>query len=634
MEYLSLLNEQQREAVTAPPGPIAVLAGAGSGKTRVLTYRILHLIRAGTPPEEILAVTFTNKAAREMLERVRVLIAEEKVEREPIVTTFHSLGVRLLREFHREAGLPKYFSIYDRADSIKIIKTIFSEMDIDEKQIEPRAVLSKISKEKGEGRGPEALLSARSSGLFLKTVAHVWERYERALTEAGALDFDDLLIRPLTLLRTHEKVRDTLERRFSHLLIDEYQDTNNTQSSLAHLLARRHRSIFVVGDIDQNIYSWRGATIEHLLSFEEVYPGARIILLEQNYRSTKTIVDSAQAVIEKNVRRKEKGAFTENKAGEPIRLFVCSTETEEARLVATLCRERMEEGEDPGTIAVLYRTNFQSRVLEEAMLHAEVPYQVLGTKFFDRKEVKDVLAYARLIVLGEGNTVDLSRVLNVPARGIGKVTQLAVLEKRVDSLAPSARRKVEGFFALIETMRRATATLPPSKALRYILSASGIEEEYEKGGDEAHERLENIRELVTLAGKHDTTIGHEGLMLLLEEVALVGEQDTMKDASAGVKLMTVHAAKGLEFRTVFVTGLEEGLFPHDRSTPDDDEEEERRLFYVALTRAHENVFLSCARTRRIYGTTHEAYPSSFIADIPQNHLRIEDGDASSEYVIT
>ena len=635
MNYLEGLNQRQKEAVTAPVGPVAVLAGAGSGKTRVLTHRILHVIHEGAAPQEILAVTFTNKAAKEMGERVNTLLesipGHSTSDASPVITTFHSLGVRLLREFYKEAGLKKFFAIHDRADSMKIIKTIVKDMGLDEKHTEPKTILSKISKLKGERKTYEDILQSRSSSFFLRTTGEVWFRYERELKRQGALDFDDLLLKPLTLLEQNEQVRSTLQQRFKHILIDEYQDTNGVQSTLANILAAKHRSIFVVGDIDQNIYSWRGATIEHLLSFEETYPDAKTIILEQNYRSTKTIVSAAQAVIEKNVRRKDKYAFTENEDGNPLTLLVCSSEGDEARTVASLCQSHIVEGGDPGDIAVLYRTNFQSRVLEEAMLAQGVPYQVLGTKFFDRKEVKDLLSYVRLALMPE-SSVDLARVINTPARGIGKVTQLAVLQNKIEELGPSPKRKVENFFAMMEHIRQKVASDTPSNVLRFVIDITGLGKEYEKGGEDAQERLENIKELVTLSTRFDHEGGEAGLLRLLEEAALISDQDTMKEASAGVKLMTIHAAKGLEFGTVFITGLEEGLFPHERDEQDDDEEE-RRLFYVALTRAHKDVYLSMARVRRIYGTEYQTEPSSFISDIPHSHVHIEDGDQYGEPVI-
>lgn len=635
MHYLEGLNPRQREAVVAPVGPIAVLAGAGSGKTRVLTHRILHLLHEGVLPHEILAVTFTNKAAKEMLERVVHLIEKDpelgRLESRPLVTTFHAFGVRMLREFHREAGLSKYFPIYDRADSMKLIKGIVADMGLDEKHTDPKMILSKISREKGEGKTPEDILGSRSSSFFLRTTGEVWSRYEGALKKEGALDFDDLLQKPVRLLKENETVRTVLQNRFKHILIDEYQDTNGVQSTLANILALKHKSIFVVGDIDQNIYSWRGATIEHLLSFEETYPDAKTIILEQNYRSTKTIVDAAQAVIEKNVRRKEKHAFTTNEDGDPMKLLVCSSEGDEARMVATQCREYIEDGGNPGDIAVLYRTNFQSRVLEEAFLHMGIPYQVLGTKFFDRKEVKDLLAYLRLALMPE-SSVDIARIINVPARGIGKVTQLAVLQGKTEELAAGPRRKVDDFFRMMDRIRTDMEGKKTSDIVRYVIDISGLAKQYEKGGEDNEERLQNLKELASVASQYDMHVGQEGIMKLLEDAALMGEQDSMKDQSAGVKLMTIHAAKGLEFPLVFITGLEEGLFPHERDHQDDDEEE-RRLFYVAITRAHKRVFLSLARSRRLYGTLYATEPSSFISDIPEAHLVIEDGDTYGLHTI-
>ena len=632
------LNHKQHEAVTAPAGPLMVLAGAGSGKTRVLTHRIEHLIVQGTPPEKILALTFTNKAAKEMRERVAQLVTTSatgnRYDTLPLVTTFHSFGVRILREFHREVHLKKYFPIYDRSDSMRIVKNILKDMDIDTRHIEPRTLLSKISKEKGRGTTPEAILEKRSSSYFIRTFGEVWHRYEQTLKNEGAVDFDDLIMKTLNLLRKNEVVRQTLQQRFDHLLLDEYQDTNVAQADIAYLLAARHQSITVVGDIDQNIYSWRGAHIGNILSFEEQYPGARVVVLEQNYRSTKTIVDVANTVIEKNVYRREKYSFTENEAGNPIHLFVCENENTEAQTIAQTCQNHIAKGEKPGSIAILYRTNFQSRVLEDALLHAQVPYQVLGTKFFDRKEVKDVLAYVRLALIPE-SMADIARIINVPARGIGKVTQLAVLSGKTKELSATAQAKVCNFYTKIETMRAKIKNSTPSSALVFVIQESGLETLYQTHSEEDTARLENMRELVSVAKKYDHLRGEEGLLQLLDDATLMGEQDSMKDETAGIKLMTIHAAKGLEFDTVFITGCEEGLFPHERSETlkDEDREEERRLFYVALTRAHKQVYLSLAQTRTLYGSMYATEPSSFIEDIPHDKLTVEQGITAHEKII-
>ena len=627
MNYLEGLNPAQHDAVVAPAAPTVVLAGAGSGKTRVLTHRILHLIKNGAVPHRILAVTFTNKAAKEMRERVESLIKKHasgySTDGLPTVTTFHALGVRILREFYKEAHLGKYFPIYDRADSMRIVKQAFKELDVDPKQIDPRTILGAISKEKGEGKVASDIIGSETHSYFKRILGEVWYRYEQTLTKERACDFDDLLMKPLKLLRENEFVRKTLQERYDHLLIDEYQDTNTAQAAIAELLVAHHQSIFVVGDIDQNIYSWRGATIANLLSFEETYPDAKLIVLEQNYRSTNTIVQAAQAVIEKNTQRREKTAFTDNPPGDMVDILICSSEGEEAQSIATRCKELLEE--DPeASIAILYRTNFQSRALEEAMLREQVPYQVLGTKFFDRKEVKDLISYIRLALHPESQA-DIARIINTPTRGIGKVTQLAVLSDKMAELGASPRQKVDTFFGLIERIREYIPTHKASESIAYALKESGLEELYTSKSSDDEERLENLRELVSLATKHDHLEGTAGLQELLDEAALLGEQDTMKDAATGVKMMTVHAAKGLEFETVFVTGLEEGLFPHERDD-EVDAEEERRLFYVALTRAHSKVFLTLARTRRLYGTLYATVPSSFINDIPPQYVQVEDGD--------
>jgi DNA helicase-2/ATP-dependent DNA helicase PcrA len=589
------------------------VAGAGAGKTKTITHRIAHLIETGVPAHHILALTFTNKAAGEMRERVRGLLAGRSGM--PLLTTFHSLGVRLLREFHAEAGVSRNFSIWDRDDSMRALKGILAKLDSD---TAPKSVLAAISRQKGDGvSGAE--YAEQAVGYRQQLVARAWDLYEQALAAEGALDFDDLLLRTLRLLREKSAVRSLLQDRWRYLTIDEYQDTNRAQYEMARLLAGERRNICVVGDTDQNIYSWRGADIEHLLGFEVAFPGTKVVVLEQNYRSTRTILSAANSVIAKNVRRKEKNLFTENATGDPIVVYGAQNEVDEAWFVAQSAAQLIEKGVKPAEIAVLYRENFQSRVLEEAFLHLSVPYRVLGTRFFERKEVKDVLSYVRG-ALNPKSRVDIARIIATPPRGIGKTT-LEKMFSGSDAVLPvAARGKVQAFRTTLEAIRRACETVPASEVLRFTIEASGVEAWLKKDAEEGAERLGNVHELVNLATKYDDAPPPQGIERLLEEAALQSEQDELtvgaqRGEQTAVSLMTVHASKGLEFDAVFVTGLEQGLFPSQHESDERDPEEERRLFYVAVTRAGKRLSLSYARERMKYGSREHALPSEFFEDI-------------------
>ncbi len=608
VQYLNGLNEPQKEAVQHTDGPLLILAGAGAGKTKTITHRIAHLIESGVAPYRILAVTFTNKAAGEMRERVRLLVPAGRGT--PLVATFHSLGVRILREFGGEAKAPKNFVIWDRDDSMRALKRILESQD---ETMPPRAALARISREKGAGLTPEEF-AKQAKNFREHAVARAWQLYEKTLEDEGALDFDDLLSRTLRLLREHQGVRELLQERWTHLTIDEYQDTNAAQYEIARLLAGERRNLCVVGDIDQNIYSWRGADIEHLLRFEEAFPGTKVVTLEQNYRSTNTILTAANAIIEKNVRRKPKRLFTEKETGEPIALYGGINEIDEAWYIAQMCAELLESGIRPREVAVLYRENFQSRALEEAMLAASIPYRVLGVRFFDRKEVKDTLSYLRA-ALNPKSRNDILRVAATPARGIGAKTVEKMLLGLNNELPSAAARKVAAFKETLVKIKSAIEMLPASEAVRYTLEESGLAKMYESGGDEGMERLENVRELVNFAIRYDFEKPPLGIEKLLEEAALQSEQDQLDERADAVSLMTVHASKGLEFDAVFVTGLEQGLFPWTKEDENRDPEEERRLFYVALTRARKRLFLTFASSRLKYGSREHTIPSEFLDDI-------------------
>ncbi len=635
MDHLEGLNEAQKNAVLTTSGALLVLAGAGSGKTRVITHRIMHLIQGGVPPERILALTFTNKAAKEMRERVIHLLHNHRgterasIDAVPLVTTFHSLGVRMLREHHEVFGLRKQFTIYDRSDSTSAVKKALERAGYDPKQFEPRRILGMISRAKGDAVTQNDY--AGSTRTYPERVASdVWKHYEEILKEEHALDFDDLLSKTLSMLKSHPTILEAYRTRFEYVHIDEYQDTNRVQYEIARLIVGDRANLCVVGDVDQNIYSWRGADIKNILQFERHFPQTKIIMLEENYRSTQTIIAASNDIIEKNINRPAKKVFTKNHPGELISLYAALGGQEEAEYVALTAKDLVKNGVAPSEIAVLFRTNFQSRVLEEAFINYDVPYQMLGTKFFERKEVKDMLSFLRY-AMNPNSTNDLVRIINSPSRGIGKVTLLKIVEGRIEDLPQKTREKVDGFYRIIADIKTYAETHPVHETLTFIMKHTGIEAEYKKDGEEGLERLENIRELVSLGTKYREYEPLEAIEHLLEDSALGSDQDELKDKEEfdAVRLMTIHSAKGLEFPYVFITGLEEGLFPHERLGDEGvDEEEERRLFYVALTRAKKKVFLSYAHMRTIFGSQRVNAPSSFLHDIRSELLESSNPEES------
>ena len=631
------LNGSQRKAVDTTEGPLLVLAGAGAGKTKTITYRILNLIQKGVAPENILAVTFTNKAAKEMGDRILKLLGEERtvnrpvsIEGRPFVSTFHGLGAYIIKENFREVGIKKHFSIYDRTDSKRVVKEALEKNNYNPKEFDPAKILGVISREKGNFVTAEDYFSNISGGYFEDIVAQVWQDYEVALKKENALDFDDLILVSAKLLQK-EEIRKVYGERWKYLHIDEYQDTNKVQYQIAEAIAHDHQNICAVGDIDQNIYSWRGANIKNILNFEKDYKGAKLVVLEENYRSTQTILAVANKIIEKNKFRKEKILVTRNGVGEKVGTFEALTENHEAQFVVEKVKELKEKGVALSEIAVLYRANFQSRVLEEEFLAKGVEYHVLGTRFFERKEVKDILAFLRFCLNPESIS-DLKRIINVPPRGIGKTTLLKIVENKEDSLPPAMKIKMNSFRELLRRIKNFALQNPPSKTILYIAEEVGLNKNLEKS-EEGIERIENIKELAVLASRYDKMFHEEdgtknwenGIEKLLEDTSLVSDQDSDKEDKEAVRLMTVHASKGLEFGYVFVTGLEEGLFPHNRdeSLSEEDSEEERRLFYVAVTRAKKKLFLSYAQTRTIFGSRGVNIPSEFILEIPDEFIERE-----------
>jgi len=630
-------------------GPLLVLAGAGAGKTKTITYRILNLIQKGVALENILAVTFTNKAAKEMEERISKLLEETaelnrpvSMAGKPFVSTFHGLGAFIIKENFREAGVKRHFSIYDREDSRRAVKEALQNNGYDPKQFEPGKILSVISREKGNSVFADEYFNFAGGEYFGGIVAKVWQDYEAILRRENALDFDDLLSVAARLLQK-EEIRKIYSERWKYVLIDEYQDTNRVQYQITEAIVRDHKNICAVGDIDQNIYSWRGANIRNILSFEKDYKNAKLVVLEENYRSTKTILAVANRIIEKNKFRREKVLVTKNAAGERVGIFEALTENHEAQFVVEKVKELRKNRVDLSEIAVLYRANFQSRVLEEEFLAQNVPYQVLGTRFYERKEIKDILAFLRFCINPE-STSDLKRIINVPPRGIGKTTLLKIVEEKEESLPAGMKAKLINFRNLLRRIKNFAMQNPPSKTILFIAEETGLNKKFENppaGGEEELERVENIKELSVLASRYDKMFKEnegeknweEGIEKLLEDTALASDQDSLtaqadeKKEKEGVRLMTVHASKGLEFSYVFVTGLEEGLFPHDRdndeNVSEEEAEEERRLFYVAVTRAKKKLFLSYAQTRTIFGNRGVNIPSEFVLEIPDEYLERE-----------
>lgn len=627
MNYLDTLNPEQKKAVLETEGPVLIVAGAGAGKTKTLTSRILHLIVNGVPPENILAITFTNKAAREMKDRVRDLLSKElrQSRQTPFVSTFHSLGVQIIKENAEILKLPRHFNIFDTADSKKALKDVLTDLGIDPKEHLDK-VRHIISREKGRGTTASEFSERGAYDFSSELVKKAWPRYEDKLKAEHALDFDDLLLKSLKILEKFPDILDTYQERFKYIHIDEYQDTNKVQNSIVELLARKYQNICVVGDTDQNIYSWRGAEIKNMLHFEKTYPRVQTFFLEQNYRSTKNILAVANTIIEKNNFRIPKKLFTENVVGEKIGVFEARNEMDEAHFIALKSKELIGNGTRAEDIAVLYRANFQSRVLEEAFLAYGVSYQMIGTKFFERKETKDVLSFIKAS-LNKENVSDFFRVINIPPRGIGKTTIQKILSGKENELPEGTRIKINNFRLMLDDFKEKLITQKISESIKYIIKRTGLEEMYNTGLEEDTDRLENIMELVSFATGYDEEAGEVGLEKFLTDVSLATDQDSISEEKIGVKLMTVHASKGLEFDYVFICGLEAELFPHKKMFESkkggEDSEEERRLFYVALTRAGKKLFLTWARSRTIFGGLEINSPSEFLEDIPSEYTESE-----------
>jgi DNA helicase-2/ATP-dependent DNA helicase PcrA len=623
MNDLSHLNPAQREAVLHTEGPLLIVAGAGAGKTKTLTERIVHLILGGVAPHNILAVTFTNKASGEMRERVEKAIRAQRIDSMPTVTTFHRLGGSIIRDHAGYFGLTKYFSIFDEDDAKSLIKEAMREFGIDPKLLDPKRVKHIISTNKMAGETPDTVAEKVASQAENDAV-RIWRSYEEKLKKSKGVDFDDLIVKAVRLLEKEPTIRAEYQKRWTYLHVDEYQDTNEMEYRMVKLLAGEKKNICVVGDTDQNIYSWRGAKIKNMLHFEKDFPGAHTVFLEQNYRSTSRILEAANAVIIKNTVRLPKNLFTELGTGEKLVRYEGFSETDEAAFIARESEKLIADGIPPEEIAVLFRANFQSRVLEEAFLFSDVPYRVIGTQFFERAEVKDIIAYIRASV-NRDSLADIKRTIGKPARGIGDSSVAKIFAGMRDTLTPRAKNALASYEKILDAIGIAAQNEYPSALVRKVLDLSGLREEYESEGEQGIERIENVGELATLASIYDTLPLGEGVMKFLEDAALRSDSDALAESPEGVRLLTVHASKGLEFRVVFIVGLEEGLFPHERASRSakiEDAEEERRLFYVALTRAKERVYLTHAQSRMIFGSRNISMPSQFLFDIPHELIEL------------
>lgn len=611
-EILEGLNTAQQEAVQTMSGPVLILAGAGSGKTKTLTHRIANLIANGVLPQEILALTFTNKAAREMRERLAHLLGRENsFSFMPWMGTFHSICVKMLRIEAENVGLDKSFVIYDTDDRLALIKRAMKELQINDKNVKPKAVEAYISKAKNEGRMPDEML-ADAYYPNQQQMARVYERYEDMRKKADAVDFDDLLLYVARLLRERKDIRDKWQNRFKHILIDEYQDTNHIQYQIVKLLVNEERNICCVGDDWQSIYSWRGADFTNILNFERDFPGAKVIKLEQNYRSTQNILDAAQKVITKNTQRSDKELFTKAGKGAPITIQQARDEQDEAKWVASTIRKMRRPLSD---FAVLYRTNAQSQAFERAFMDYRIPYKLVGgVRFYDRKEIRDIVAYLHLIV-NPRDIISLTRIINVPARGIGEKSIQKILSGDLEGLTAKTRNAYEKFVDVLAHLREQNAAgVAPAEIIEDLLRKIDYRG-YLNDGDKlkAEERNENLTVLVGEAGQYET------LDEFLADAALMSSADESAGEDA-VTLMTLHAAKGLEFPVVFLVGLEEGLLPHVRSMDEsvEDVEEERRLAYVGMTRAMQELFLTYANSRFMFGGRNYNFPSRFLQDLGYN----------------
>ena len=646
---LAKMNDKQAEAVTTTQGPLLIMAGAGSGKTRVLTHRVAYLIEEqNVNPWNILAITFTNKAAKEMRERIDTLIGEGADE--IWVSTFHALCVRILRRDCEKIGFERSFSIASSSEQKTLMKNILTELNIDTKKFDPRSILSAISNAKNDLLDPKAY-AAKANDAFEEMVAKAYALYQERLQINQAMDFDDLIMKTIELFQSSTPTLEYYQRKFKYIHVDEYQDTNEAQYKLVNLLAKQYRNLCVVGDADQSIYAWRGANMENIMNFESDYPDAKVVKLEQNYRSTKTILQAANEVINNNINRKDKTLWTQNVQGEKIRYYRAQNANDEAYYVVKCIQEKMRtQNRNYGDFAVLYRTNAQSRVMEETFVKANIPYKLVGAhKFYERKEIMDVLAYLRLAA-NPKDSLSFTRVVNEPKRGIGKTSLnklndfanlhgLSLLEAAENVVMTDITRKaateLEKFAQLIRQLNEFEKTANITEMTQKILEATGYKQALEANNSlENQSRLENLEEFLSVTRQFDQEWQPEDeqadpFVDFLADLALVSDQDSVEENPDEVTMMTLHAAKGLEFPVVFLIGLEEGIFPLSRAAFDENElEEERRLAYVGITRAQEELFLTNAISRMLYGRTQSNQVSRFIGEINDELLQLESSTAA------
>ena len=615
------LNEEQLDAVKTTDGPLLVLAGAGSGKTKVLTTRIAYLIESGVEPYNILAITFTNKAAKEMKERVFKLVGEVK---DIQISTFHSFGLYIIKRHYNLLGYERNFTILDGDDSLVLVKNIVKEMGLNTDDYNPKAIRNKISGAKNELVYPEEYEKYAGTD-FEEIVCKVYKKYEERLKNNNSVDFDDLLILPIKLFSVYKDILKMYQERFKYILVDEYQDTNRVQYILVNMLAARYKNICVVGDNDQAIYSWRGSDYRNILNFEKDYPELKSVMLEENYRSTGNILKAANEVIKNNKIRKDKNLWTKHEEGSKIRYHRASDEKDEASYVVKEIKNLLYDGVRREDIAVLYRTNAQSRNIEEAMLRENIPYKVIGSfYFYNRKEIKDLISYLKLIY-NKNDDISLVRIINVPKRGVGDKTisnlsdKSFKLNKCIYDVIETG--KEQEFKKIIEELKENSKDATLTELVDLILDKTGIRKELESEKTvDAEIRLSNLEEFKSITRTYEENSDSPTLEEFLEEISLVADMNEHKNETNVVTLMTVHAAKGLEFDYVFVIGMEEGLFPHLNSMETEDLEEERRLCYVAITRAKKKLWLINAKSRMIYGKHDNYFPSRFISEIPDEYL--------------
>ncbi len=617
---LENLNEKQKEAVLTTEGPVLIIAGAGSGKTKALTHRVAYLIAGGIAPETILAVTFTNKAAEEMAMRVRTLTDNQQptTHNSPFIGTFHAFCVRVLRQEATKLGFAKNFSIFDDDDSLSLIKEVMKELDLNPKQYPAGLISHAISSLKSELIMPDRYEGKDSSEIFPKTLYAIYDRYQKNLKRANAFDFDDLILFVVMLFRQHPEILLYWQNRFHYIHVDEYQDTNTAQYELIKLMAQKYGNIFVIGDDAQSIYGFRNADFRNMLNFEKDWPRARVIMLEENYRSTKRILDAANSVIGHNKNQKEKKLWTENNEGDYIQTITVPNERSEATFIAEEIQNCIASGKKHNDIVVMYRTNAQSRVIEELLIDRGIPYVIIGgVRFYQRKEIKDLLAYLRY-ALNPNDTFNLKRIINVPPRGIGNITFLKYLNQSAVSLKEKDATKTKKFEEECAEIKKALHELPASHAISFLIKKIGYEQYLLDASANAENWVENIKELTGLAKRYDRFPSPAGIEKMLEDIALFSEQDERPAPKQSVRLMTLHSAKGLEFPIVFIAGLEEGIFPHAKSMfSPADLEEERRLCYVGITRAKEKLYLLRSRRRSVFGDTQANSASRFLNEIPK-----------------